>query len=130
MLGKNEARSLFTGKVIPRDYYMREFGSENFVTLLSISDVRSAIGKRLPSARVFANIVLVTENERAVANRLRPETLLRYAHGRLGRDLGAVLESQLLPASSLEMFKARDYEGFLNARADLLYSAANVLTAS
>jgi len=129
MFAKNEARSLFTGDVCPPEGYLRAYDVNSFAPIFDLATLRRAHEHKLPSARTFANLVLIGPED------IPSVTLdLNAVIGNLIERIGeapayAAFKSQFFSRDGLERYLADgDERALLKSRADELSMAARFLT--
>lgn len=108
-------RDLVTGEAIEPADFMREFANGHFAAILSRDQVAGTNGRGAISARVLANMVVVTDWSRRTFEQDPCAAVLRAT--------SAVAASQLISDEATSALKRADYTEFLRARADALVAA-------
>lgn len=124
------ARSLFSGEEIDPEFYMKEFSAENFEGLYPLDRLRAEHNRHLGSAKIFANIVVVTESERKLLRSSPATVVFQNLFERFGAEAEEILNSQLIPPHVAQHALSENVDAFLVGRAAALYGAAAELTST
>lgn len=124
-------RSLVSGRTIPEERFVSTFDSDLFLPLVPLGILERLLGKKLPSSRVFANLVLVPLDEQAQIERSGWEATFRQLREKVGEEEWiAILDSQLLTAEIGRQIEADKVSVHtLEARAQTLWHFASFLCA-
>jgi len=125
----NNAKSLFSGEVIPAAIYMNEFNSENFKELADLMTLKALGFRNLSSSRLFANLILVTEEEnlqyRGIGNVVAGIEALFASNADVAEQ---ALMSQFISLDAFSALKQQDFKLFFNLRASKLLEFAQHLS--
>jgi hypothetical protein len=124
MFAKNQARSVFTGEVVPPDAYMREFSSKNFDGLFGTNELVQTFGRDFPSKKVFANTFLFSEEDLLAATGMSGADVIAECLSRHGQGAEAILRSQFVVPEALHFLQHGDLGSFLRTRASALVREA------
>jgi hypothetical protein len=121
ILAEGHAQSLVDGRVIPLTEYARTFDSRSFAPLFSIADLTDALGGKITSPRLFANVVLLPPSDlyRASEKQTAREFVLSIFEQATDRS-SEVLTSQLLPPGLSVSLRRGDVLDFLVTRAEFI----------
>jgi hypothetical protein len=127
LFAQREARSVVTGEVIPTDEYMRDFVSQHFVPVLDTEAVKSVT--KSPDRKVFANMVLVSEEDRRA---LKARSIQQYLLSpTLFDGASEAARSQMISREALAALSEGNSQAFLLLRArDVLAGLAELLAKS
>lgn len=129
MFAARGVRSLLTGEVLDPEIFMLEFSSENFQALYDIASIRKIFGEDLPSAKIFANVIVVTEAERRTLSTITPVTLMEDIFRNFGDEQASViLDSQFFSDDVVEAIQKNELIRFLSTRAVNMYQSASALS--
>ncbi len=115
LFANHEPLDLVSGEPIDASLFMSSFEPSNFAPLLSKQQLEEVLGRTVPSNRVIANVVVVTDASR---NRLKldPEGVLLAASAEARK-------SQLLPMTPSLLSGEDDAARLLSDRARLIHQA-------
>lgn len=122
LLVVNQARSLFSGQQLDAELLMAEFVSSRYVGLLSLDELREAEQGIAHAAKILANIIVVDDADLELTKRGSRRELLIRATAQI-EDGEAVLASQFIDKRAFKLLQSGDYNGFLRARAKLIFKA-------
>jgi hypothetical protein len=124
VMALNQPRSLFTGKEVAPSEFMGEFNPERFVPVLSQDEVDKAVGHRIESPRVVANVIVCAADDLPNLDTQDIKQILIQLLKKGDKKSVQVLESQVVTRQALARLEAGDSSGFLRQRAkDLLARA-------
>ncbi len=128
LFAKKEARSIFTGKVIPSALYMRDFATHNFDGLIAVDSLGHVLGKTFPSRKLFASTCLFMDEELMANEHLDLIQKIQLCRSVHKADSESILASQFINQRAADAALSGDISLFLKHRAiDLLQAAAFVV---
>ena len=120
MFAVNNAMSLVSGEIIDYSYYMTEFSGENFKSLYPLSVIQNVLKETFTSSRVFANVIIISEQDKAFLNKMTPQEVINYVYTRFGDRAEEILASQFISKRAADMIIDDNVGGFLLERATFL----------
>jgi len=124
LFSRSRPASLTDGSLIDAGEYAYDTSPHVLQPILSTAQLSKALGQRITSAKVLANLFMPSFSERlmlAVDGLDIPSRLINSPPS------DEVLASQFLSRPAIELLKANAYREFLEVRAQLMVDAAKVL---
>lgn len=121
LLGHLEARSVFDGRKIPLEEYLRTFDTASFVPIVSKSDLPAEFGGEGPSPKVLANLLLIPPSDAPKLRGIPPSEMLHRWYQKSADKRDDFLDSQMLPNEGIDLMIG-NYYTYLERRAWMIRS--------
>lgn len=127
MFGKNGARSLITGELIPRAAYLEAFNVEAVIPIFTLPELQQGLDRKVQFSRLIANILIVAPEEeiQGAVDLIRALEALKREIGE--REYRATLESQFMNELFVELVESGNVFEALSVRAERMYAFASSL---